>query len=194
MDKQNGGVMKNKKYELLDSDTVQSLDGRTLKRIRALVEIGSLVSAGELGGYIESESNLDVEGNAWVGGNASVRGNAQVYGDARVYGNASVRGNASVYGNALVCGNARVYGDALVCSDAQIKQRTDLFWISIIGSENGTYTAFKGKDGGILVNRGCFNGTLEEFAGAVNKRHDGKFNNEYKLVIELTKLRLGEVV
>ena len=160
----------NQKYELLDHDTVTTPSGLVLKRIRALVAIGSLVAAGELGGYIESESNLDCDGDAWVGG------------------------NAGVCGDAWVCGNAQVYGDARVYGNAQIEQRTDLFWLSIIGSENGTYTAFKNKDGGILVNRGCFNGTLEEFTDAVNKHHDGKFNQEYQLVIELTKLRLGQEV
>ena len=154
----------NQKYELLDHDTVTTPSGLVLKRIRALVAIGSLVAAGELGGYIESEDNLACDGNAWV------------FGDARVHGNARVYGNAQVYG------------------DAQIEQRTDLFWLSIIGSENGTYTAFKNKDGGILVNRGCFSGTLEEFKDAVNKHHEGKFNQEYQLVIELTKLRLGQQV
>ena len=180
--------MTNKKYELLDTDTVTTPSGRVLKRIRALVAIGSLVAAGELGGYIESEANLDCDGNAWVFGDAQVYGNAWVFGDAQVYG------DARVYGDAWVYGNARVYGDAWVYGNAQIEQCTDLFWLSIIGSENGTYTAFKNKDGGILVNRGCFNGTLEEFTDAVNKRHDGKFNQEYQLVIELTKLRLGQEV
>ncbi|RLL15975.1 hypothetical protein, partial [Acinetobacter chengduensis] len=58
----------NKKYELLDSDTVTTPSGRVLKRIRALVAIGSLVTAGELGGYIESEDNLACDGDAWVYG------------------------------------------------------------------------------------------------------------------------------
>ena len=160
----------NQKYELLDHDTVTTPSGLVLKRIRALVAIDSLVAAGELGGYIESEDNLAWGGNAWVSDNAWVSGNAWV------------SDNALVYGNALVSGNAWV------------EKRTDLFWISIIGSENGTYTAFKNKDGGILVNRGCFSGTLEEFTDAVNKRHEGKFNQEYQLVIELTKLRLGQQV
>lgn len=56
----------NKKYELLDSDTVTTTSGRVLKRIRALVAIGTLVAAGDLGGYIESEDNLSqVSGNAF---------------------------------------------------------------------------------------------------------------------------------
>ena len=148
--------MENKKYELLDNDTVTTWDGRTLKRIRALVAIGSLVAAGELGGYIESENNL-----------------------------------SQVYGNAWVSGNAQVYGNARVSGDARVEQRRDIFWLAIIGSENGTYTAFKNKDGGISVNRGCFHGTLEQFSDAVNERHTGQFHQEYQLVIELTKVRLG---
>ncbi|WP_151732274.1 polymer-forming cytoskeletal protein [Acinetobacter ursingii] len=198
--------MENKKYELLDNDTVTTWDGRTLKRIRALVAIGSLVAAGELGGYIESEDNLSqVSGNAWVSGNAQVYGNARVYGNAQVSGNAWVSGNARVsgnawvsgdarvYGNAQVSGNAQVYGNAWVSGDARVEQRRDIFWMSIIGSENGTYTAFKNKDGGVSVNRGCFNGTLEQFVDAVNERHTGQFHQEYQLVIELTKIRLGVI-
>ncbi|WP_049175475.1 hypothetical protein, partial [Acinetobacter ursingii] len=89
--------------------------------------------------------------------------------------------------------NAQVYGDAWVYGDARVEQRRDIFWLSIIGSENGTYTAFKNKDGGVSVNRGCFNGTLEQFSDAVNERHAGQYHQEYQLVIELTKIRLGVI-
>ncbi len=152
----------NKKYELLDSDTVTTPSGRVLKRIRALVAIGTVVASGELGGYIETEQNLDVNGDAWVSG------------DARVYG------------DALVSGNARVSGDAWV------DKRRDIFWLSIIGSENGTYTAFKNKDGGVSVSRGCFNGTFKQFIDAVEATHiSTEFYHEYQAVIELTKARLS---
>ena len=85
-----------KKYELTDQ-TIQHC-GRTLYRIRALVEIKSdefvSVSVGEYGGYVETENNLSMGGSAWVAGDAKVYGNAQVYGDARVYDVAKVCGNA----------------------------------------------------------------------------------------------------
>ena len=140
----------NKKYELLDSDTVTTPSGRVLKRIRALVAIGTLVASGELGGYIETEQNLDVNGDAWV------------YGDARVSGDA--------------------WGD----------KHRDIFWLSIIGSENGTYTAFKNKDGGVSVSCGCFNGTFKQFIDAVEATHiSTEFYHEYQAVIELTKARLS---
>ena len=176
----------NKKYELLDSDTVTTPSGRVLKRIRALVAIGTLVASGELGGYIETEQNLDVDGDAWVSGNARVSGDAWVSGNARVSGDARVSGNAQVFGDAWV------YGDAWVSGDAQVDKRRDIFWLSIIGSEDGTYTAFKNKDGRVSVNRGCFNGTFKQFIDAVEAKHiSTEFYHEYQAVIELTKARLS---
>lgn len=66
------------KYELVETDTKQ-FAGRTLYRIKALVDIGLIVTSGDLGGYIESEKNLSqMSGKAWVHGDAQVSGNAQV--------------------------------------------------------------------------------------------------------------------
>ena len=180
----------NKKYELLDSDTVRSWDGRTLKRIRALVAIAAIgVQVGDLGGYVEAEKNLQVYGNAWVYGNARVSGNAQVYGDAQVSGNARVSGDARVYGNARVSGNAWVYGDARVSGDAQVSLSLHLGWFSHVGSEMGTLTWFRDKEG-IQVKRGCFSGTLDEFEAAVTKTHgDNQNGKEYRCLIEFIRLR-----
>ena len=97
--------MKNKKYILLNTDTVVNEFGVTLKRIKYLKD-------GTLGGYLEKESNLSQDGDAQVSGNARVSGDARVYGNARVYGDTQVYGNARVYGDAQVYGNAWVYGDA----------------------------------------------------------------------------------
>jgi len=63
-----------KKYELLKNDTVTRLDGQTLYRIRALVNIPDVVKAGDPGGYVESENSLSHEDNAWVSGDAWVSG------------------------------------------------------------------------------------------------------------------------
>ena len=119
-----------KKYELLVNDTI-NVEGRTLYRIKALIDFG-YVKAGELGGYIEKESNLSHEGNCWVSGNAQVYGyawvsgnawvydNAKVYGKAMAYGDAWVFGDAWVYDNAQVYGNAMVYGNVRVFGNAQV--------------------------------------------------------------------------
>ena len=172
-----------KKYELTD-EFIEHWSGKKLYRIRALVTFGSVV-VGQLGGFVESEKNLDQSllGNAWV------FDDAQVYGDARVYGDAQVSGNARVYGNAQVSGNALVYGNASVRSYAIISDKKMIFWASNVGSENGTLTVFNGK-GGLIVTRGCFTGTVDEFLSKSAKVHDDKTKNEYKLLIEVAKSRI----
>ena len=92
-----------KKYEF--TGETKDWDGRTLRRIRAIVTI-AYVEAGELGGWIEAESNLSQNGNAWVSGDAKVYGDAKVCGNAWVYDNAEVYGDAKVSGNAKVCDSA----------------------------------------------------------------------------------------
>ncbi|HDL5655759.1 TPA: polymer-forming cytoskeletal protein [Mannheimia haemolytica] len=203
-----------KKYELLQNDTINH-NGRTLYRIKAITTFGT-VFAGTLGGYIEKESNLKHLGNAWVYdnakvydsaevyGNAKVWGNAEVWGSAEVYGNAEVWGSAKVWGNAEVWGSAEVYGNAKVYDSAEVwgsakvrsfavlSERKMIFWASNVGTENGTLTVYNGKDG-LLVTRGCFTGTVEEFLAKSDEVHDEKTKREYQLLIEVAKSRiLGE--
>ena len=158
--------MKTAKYELLNNDT-KNVFGKKLYRIRALVGNGLNVSAGQLGGYVEAEKNLSVSGDAWV------------YGDAQVYGNARVSGDAQV------CGNARVSGDAQVC------ERKSIFWATNVGSENGTLTVYKSKDG-LLVTRGCFIGTPEEFIAKSAKMHNEETHWEYKLLLLVAENRINK--
>ncbi|GAB1668203.1 hypothetical protein Mh1961_14230 [Mannheimia haemolytica] len=155
-----------KKYELLQNDTINH-NGRTLYRIKAITTFGT-VFAGTLGGYIEKESNLKHLGNAWVYDNAKVYGNAEVYDNADVWGNAEVR------------------------SFAVLSERKMIFWASNVGTENGTLTVYNGKYG-LLVTRGCFTGTVEEFLAKSAEVHDEKTKREYQLLIEVAKSRiLGE--
>ena len=64
-----------------------------------------------------------------------------------------------------------------------------IFWASNVGSENGTLTVFNGKDG-LIVTRGCFVGTVDEFLSKSAEVHDDKTKNEYKLLIEVAKSRI----
>ena len=124
----------------------------------------SNVSKGDLGGWVEKEECVDQSGDAWVSG------------DARVYGSARVSGDAQVYGD------ARVYGSAHHIT------------VSPIGSEGGFLTAFRQKDNSIVVRRGCFSGSIEEFEKAINATHgDSKYAEQYKIVISLIKSRLEAV-
>lgn len=152
--------------------------------------------------------NARVSGDAWVFGIARVSDDAVVFSNTRVYDYASIYGNAKVHGNANISGNARVYGDANVYGDASIYGNIDLsgdadvsrdaqifnyehvMWISRIGSRNGTTTFFATKTG-IFVNCGCFSGSLEAFAAAVDKNHgDSEHGKAYRLAIEIAKLRI----
>ena len=175
--------MTQKKYELLKNDTITAPNGKTLYRIKALINF-DVVVAGSLGGYIEKEDNLAHSGNAWVSGNAQVSGNAWVFGNAEVFGNACVSDDAWVSGNARVYGNARVSGDALVSGN------DDLVWFSNVGTEQGTLTVYKSKDDSLLATRGCFNGTVDEFLAKSAKVHNERIKREYQLLIEVAKSRL----
>ena len=157
-----------KKYELT-GEFIEHWSGKKLYRIKALVTFGAVV-AGQLGGFVESEKNLDqsLSGDAWVSGNARVSGDARVSGNAWVSGNARVR------------------------SHAVISERKMIFWASNVGSENGTLTVFNGKDG-LIVTRGCFTGTVDEFLAKSAEVHDDKTKNEYKLLIEVAKSRISGV-
>ena len=163
--------MTQKKYELLKNDTITIPNGKTLYRIKALINF-DVVVAGSLGGYIEKEDNLTHTGNAWVYGDARVSGDARVYGDAEVYG------------------DARVYGDAQVSGDTRVSGNDDLVWFSNVGTEQGTLTVYKSKDDSLLATRGCFNGTVDEFLAKSAKVHNERIKREYRLLIEVAKSRL----
>lgn len=98
-----------KKYELTDETRVW--EGRTLHRIRALIELeldtGDTVKPGDLGGWIQSELNLAQESNAWITDEAIVCDDARCYQSGLVSDNAIVSGEAQVFGEAWVCDNAR---------------------------------------------------------------------------------------
>ena len=75
--------------------------------------------------------------------------------------------------------------------NADLECNNDYISISPIGSEDGTFVAYRTKDGRIGCNRGCFSGTLEEFEAAVKKTHgENRCAQEYKLVIALVKKRI----
>ena len=171
-----------KKYELVESSKI-ILRNIILYRIKALIDIPNIVKAGELGGYIESEKNLSHEGNCWVSDDAYIYNNAYIYGNAKVYG------DAQVYGNAQVSGKAQVYGKAKVGKDALILSNDDYTTISGFGRENRTTTFYLSHNNIIMVDCGCFKGTLDEFENKVNKTHKkgSKYWNQYLDAISIAR-------
>ena len=119
-----------KKYELT-SETIETDEGITLYRIKALKDFGN-VNKGDLGGFIESEDNLSQEGITWVYDNARVFGNAVVFGNALVYENAQVSGDAKVFRNARVYENAQVSGNACVYENAHVYDNARVFGNAVV--------------------------------------------------------------
>ncbi|EBF5744230.1 polymer-forming cytoskeletal protein [Listeria monocytogenes] len=151
-----------------------------------------------------------VLGHARIGGWAYVSGSAMVYMEARVCGDARVRGSAYVWdtacvaGDAIVKGDACIYGDACISGEAAVKsgalisKSSHLCWFTKVGSEQGTLTAYLGKNKELRITRGCFEGTLSEFEKAVQDTHQGsKIAKEYEALIQFLKIRfevpVGEV-
>ena len=87
--------------------------------------------------------------------------------------------------------NAWVGDEALVYGNALVKGPRDIYWISCIGSRDGTTTFFRNANNGISVSCGCFYGTIDEFAAAVTKTHgDNEHAQAYRHAIEIAKLRI----
>ena len=134
-----------KKYELTN-ETITIDNGKTLHRIRALIDIEAIgVKIGDFGGYIEKEENLSHCGNAWVSGVARVYDNAVVGGNTMVYDNAEVHGDAWICDDARVCRNAVVYGNAVVGGNTMIVGDSEVYddaWIcgyAVIGGVASVY-------------------------------------------------------
>jgi len=160
-----------------------------------------------ISGNAKIHGDVKVFGEVWISDNAQICDSAQVFDKAKVYGNAQVCDNAWIYGttrvhdNTRVAGNARafnftqVYGNAYVSGDAWLQNKGDVIWFTPVGSELGTLTAVKTRDGGIHITRGCFSGTVAEFLDAVYKKHGTtKIAQEYRLLIEAACLRFNYVM
>lgn len=124
-----------------------------------------------------------------MSGDARVYNNAQVTGDACVYGDARVSGDAIVSDDARVSGRARVYGDAHVYGNARLPSRDSIFTASYVGTENGTLTVTSSVSG-LVVTRGCFTGSVDEFLEKSKEFHDDKTHNEYRMLIEVAQSRI----
>ena len=73
-----------------------------------------------------------------------------------------------------------------------IKGGKDLFVAQSVGSEFGVLTVTRNDDGTLLVNKGCFTGTLAEFVIAVQKKHDNSLEaKKYGVLIDYIKLHFG---
>jgi len=207
-----------KKFELTEETKI--VNNVTLHRIRALRDVFNF-KKGKLGGWIEKEKNLSHEGECWVFDNAcvmndaSVSDNSLMYGNAQMSGNARMGGNSRMYddavmldnaqmfdescmldnsqmsGNAQMWGNVYMMGNAHMAGNGTISTSTDVLCFTNVGSEHGSLTVYKAKEG-IEVTSWGFQGTDIEFLNAVKEKHglDSKIGKEYSMMIELAGFRI----
>jgi hypothetical protein len=73
-----------------------------------------------------------------------------------------------------------------------VRGNARVLWFSKVGSENGTLTAFLDSKKQIIVTRGCFIGTLDEFEATVAAKHgDSRIGQEYRLLDQVIRLRFS---
>lgn len=147
-----------------------------------------------------------VGGNAYVGEQATIAGNANIHGMAKVVGRAIVQDQAAIAGSALVTGRAVIksdvrvygeaqigkkgnylalYGEAYISQNAEIDVSNHVFCASGVGSQCRTLTMYRTKGGGITVDRGCFEGSVQDFLKRSAKEHDERTQLEYLMLIEV---------
>ncbi|HAA9887992.1 TPA_asm: hypothetical protein GIM83_01730 [Listeria monocytogenes] len=133
-----------------------------------------------------------VADRASVSGNAFINGSATIGDDAKLFGSASLTGGACIRRNAHICGWVSVSGEAIVKNNALISDDAHICWVSHVGSERGTLTAYLDQNKEVRVIRGCFEGSLPDFEKAVRETHNkGKFATEYEALIQFLKIRFG---
>jgi hypothetical protein len=106
-----------KKYEFTGETC--KYQGRTLHRIRALIDIAAVgLTAGQLGGWIETEANLSQSGTGWVYEQAIVCGSGVIWGGTirggTIYGG-TIRGG-TIKGGTIRGGTIRggtIYGGVI---------------------------------------------------------------------------------
>lgn len=113
-----------KKYELLTEDSIE-FAGRTLYRIRALIDFGD-VKAGDLGGYIASERNLQNGGDCWVYDEAKVLDLAEVYGDAKIYDRVVMYDSSEIFDKARAYDDSKIFDRAIVRGNSQLRDHAEV--------------------------------------------------------------------
>lgn len=148
--------------------------GVELKQIRAACDF-EFVTKGELGGWISDAVELAQNGFAWIGKNAKAfRGTIE---------GGNIRGG-TIRGGTIEGGT--IWGGTI--------EGGDFLTISPIGSKDGEFTAEITEAGDIICNRGCFKGSLDDFEAAASETHGkSEIAQEYDLVIQLVRLRLGPI-
>lgn len=138
-----------------------------------------------------------VDEDAAVCGRAIIKDYANVRGDAWIGGNAVVSKRSFVGGNVYVSHSAEIAVDmpvsflkttVFIHGDALISAPNDVLVISPIGQYNDILTAYRSARGGIAVNIGRYDGTLDEFTSKfLDENTNTLYLEQYKVTIAFIK-------
>lgn len=138
-----------------------------------------------------------VDEDAAVCGRAIIKDYANVRGDAWIGGNAIVSKHSCVSGNAYVSHSAEIAvatpesflkTTAFIHGDALISAPNDVLVISPIGQYNDILTVYRSARGGIAVNIGFYDGTLDEFTRKfLDENTNNLYLEQYKSTIAFIK-------
>jgi hypothetical protein len=78
-----------------------------------------------------------------------------------------------------------------VYGDAQVSTSNSICWFTGVGTEHATLTATLDKAGNVLLTRGCFCGSVDEFIARSEAQHDEDTQHEYRLLIDVAISRLN---
>lgn len=170
---------------------------------------GNVIVYGESKIYDNAKvsGNVNVYCNSQIYGDAEVSGNVHIFGkDVKIYDKVKISGEAKIFGNADISGNVKIsgyveiYGNADIFGDAKIYNNNQWYCIENVNERNYSITFFE-TDGVIYVAETdpfigfTFMGTLLEFEQKIEKEYRNTiYEKEYKICIELAKLKLLESV
>lgn len=128
-------------------------------------------------------------------GTVQMRGHSSAF-RSRLDGNVEVLNGVAV--TSVLEGNIKVTGvslkNAVMRRDALVSHQRDYLVFQNVGTENGTLTAYLTGAGEILLTRGCFTGTVEEFERLSKLRHGDDMQKQYALLLQMIQMRLGEQI
>ena len=161
-----------------------------------------------IGGKSIVRDSAMIHEDAHITGHALICDLVEVYGDtlinkyavvsqrAKIYDNVIVTDSVCITGDAEVRCKAHIYGNTTIAMRGLIERNSEYACVSGFCSVNRTTTFYLSVDRKtILVNCGCFNGTIDEFRNWVNETYsDNGLGKEYLDLANLMEKRFKRIV
>lgn len=139
-------------------------------------------------GKVKISGEVKIFGNTDISGNVKISGYVEIHGNVRIMQNVEIGGNVEIYGNADIFGDAKIYNNNQWYCIENANERN--YSITFFETDRVIYVAETDPFIGFT-----FKGTLLEFEQKIEKEYRNTiYEKEYKIFIELAKLKLLESV